>query len=561
MSCYGHNLVGRRWADDEDEWDFETFKSNAAGIQHPNGNASDATVDDNGPTTATSDALFFDEDNNNYERNNSNEHGHGYEYNNNHKDSDYVEDDRDYPPRPSTPEPGFYAEPDHAIAAGEPDYADGASPSYAGHNRSYWAPLLQVPYPYQMPPGFHPNTPYWLVNGKPGKVAKPELIENGGNYTEAWHKAKAWIGAKDGQVLWLSPLRQEVKYSHEEEQLAFAEECTESERRLSLKQELSPHYPDVSPAVVKAEQSGDDMAGVSEEVSNSTGHLSLSNGAVPITFTCEDELASEMPGAEEHIFSMEVQNTINIKTPDNQDDGAELEKRDSLLEHDETVVSGLFHEEEAPVSPDSSVIVSTDEEMDVVQNSPLILATEGSTERPIATAEPIDQTDCIAKSESSSSLTATPMKTLDAFQYVTSIKGFCIEETPCSKPKNVKAQEEYDQATHIQQSSVEVSRYSKQSSAAITNSHGKWDSVMKVLSSMATTRSTTNGSDGHNDSQNGPRIEPASLNTITERTTREKEDLSCRLKARYFNIRLLGKKPCHWASSTTLKSLMKSIVL
>jgi hypothetical protein len=153
------------------------------------------------------------------------------------------------------------------------------------------------------------------------------------------------------------------------------------------------------------------------------------------------------------------------------------------------------------------------------------------------------------------------MKTLDAIQYVTSIKGFCIEETPCSKPNNVKVQEEYDQAAHIQQSSVEVSRYPKQSSAAVTNSHGKWDSIMKVLSSMATTRSTTNGSDEHNDSQNGPRIEPASLTRITERTTREEEDLSCRLKALYFNIRLLSKKPCYWTSSTTLKSLMKSIVL
>lgn len=513
MSCYGLGITGSRWADDyDDEWDLETFKASSANIRYYGNEAPDASNNANEPTAAEPDLSFSDDSD----------------------DSDNSEDGQKHAPRPATPEPDDLD--NWSFGSLEDPPFDEAE-----RRQVEWARRLVVPYPNEVPLGFHPDTPGWLEHGRKGKIALPILVEEGGYYTRAWNHMKVHCKLKEYEPLFPSPLwrvthvddEEEVVPTEEEvapakdevvptaEKIMSTEEAPESELELSPDQEPAPSHPDEPPAATEAEQSEADVAETTSNITASMESPFPSNEPLPIVSISKENLVFDTTETEESISSMEAQDIMTVQSSEKQNGMTGFEKRDSVLENDETVVIGLFREDEIPDSPDSVVLVSTDEELDMIQEAPLLVETE----------KPIDQVKNGAESEPYMLPSTASMTTPDD-QHVASSQVSHTDETL----KGVKTEEERDWIMQINQGPIEAPQSTRKSYHLFKMDYGKWNTPMETLSSIFLPRSTLVRSD---DSE---------------------QDASSLLKARYFNIRLCAKKSEYWASSTILQTLGASIV-
>ncbi|OAG10168.1 uncharacterized protein CC84DRAFT_1256057 [Paraphaeosphaeria sporulosa] len=389
-ACYGRNVCGYSWADDDDdEFDMEHFKATAANFEYYSNSASGSDEaasagdkgdgDDSSPAThaKTSDG----------------------------EDCDYS--DCDIPPRPSTPEPSFRGDDDDdpglpahpldwSMAPGD-DVAttEARAEAHACPYKKLPAPpefYLQVPFEYDRPPGLPPNTLHDLEYSAPWKPAYEALMfEDAHSYAGAYRNNKVQRGVDCRKMMLLrgSPLRQEVKYEEEtddawrqelelegtfqeeiqleeayqedfdlEEDISLYEAATferwEMEQAEEKKAKTFEVYKDEIEAKMGVQ--GDIVGGARDE-SNVAIAVATS---CPIIFTMADELAHEAQKAGD-LGSASA------------NDSRESKKHDSVHEEHDT---SLFLNNENPsrsTTPESLAIASTDEEIDVVKDSPFFL--------------------------------------------------------------------------------------------------------------------------------------------------------------------------------------------
>ncbi|KAF2451397.1 hypothetical protein P171DRAFT_5592 [Karstenula rhodostoma CBS 690.94] len=394
-ACYGRNLHGYSWADDdEDEFDMMAFRANAANFEYYNNSTSDETAsdgddegeDDSSPATSPEDSDYDDSE---YDEHDIPPRPSTPEPTLLAGARDY--DEHDIPPRPSTPEPSFRGEddeerdlpprpftPEPELPADASDWRmppsdDAAEPPQAqphSHKKLPGDPAfyLQTPFGYDIPPGLPPNTLYYLEYSGPWKPAYEELMwEGASSYAGAYRNIKVQRGVDGRKVMQLcgSPLRQEIKY--EEANDAECEELEgdiwQDEAGVIEKWELEQGeakgiktfdvYKDgVEVEVAKGVQ-GDLLDGAGEK-SDVAAAVATSS---PANMAFEDELVDE------------AQKMGEVDSASAHDAG----EPDSMHEEHEM---GLFSDNESlthSTTPESSVIVSTDDEIDVVKDSPFVL--------------------------------------------------------------------------------------------------------------------------------------------------------------------------------------------
>lgn len=389
MSCYGHNILGSRWADDDDdEWDPQASTATANNVEYhastPVG-ASAAYSLEYSLTTAANvdchnsapmDASISDADIQVEAGCDGNDSGYASSTT---SASTLCNEEDDLPARPSTPEPT--TENTHSTGDDEAGEYHSSENDTTERGSINWAPLLRVPYDDDIHPGFHPMTPYWLAKGKPSTDAFPEVRWQFSGYSSGWHHLKRYHGLKDGVPLFSSPLRN--GFTPDEAESDTAEDLLDLETELSLAQDDETDWDSLESEIEGLE------AIISEECSKA---VALSSGSAcqdsemktfspsharnrimdTLKLTCEDELASESV-AEDYIESAAQQATLENLPPSKDEDLVARGKHDSVHEKNDDIVPGLFDEDEQPLSPVSSVVTSTDEEVDTVKKLPLVL--------------------------------------------------------------------------------------------------------------------------------------------------------------------------------------------
>lgn len=314
---------------------------------------------------------------------------------------------------------------------------------------------FQTPYPYYIPPGFHPSTPYDLECGRcTGPPAHPQVFWEAGEagYTRCWRAVRVMRGVKEGEMMMVAGSRlkfgenaedgnngeeieiegvEEAVEGGEEDEVAEAlqeEEKVEEDGMSAVghstievtcadEMDGEPEAEDEASAPTMAEiETGEGISeGVQEGPEEKEGDTSAASH-FPIEFTCVDELADQESDTED-VDSARAESEVETEEeiPDCGDTSAvdhytikftwsdeladeesesedenslsttpessvsslsilqwgdfKVEKRDSV--HDETGKDEgyVFMEDEnlRSVSPESSVIVSTDDEMEVVE--------------------------------------------------------------------------------------------------------------------------------------------------------------------------------------------------
>lgn len=372
-ACYGRNVHGYSWADDDDDdvFDIEAFKATAVNFEYYSSSTS-------GSDEAASDGIDDGEDSSS-PTTSSEDSG----------NEDY--DEHDIPPRPSTPEPTLltgardYDEHDSPLFRREDDDDDERKPSShdaattqataptpAHPHKKLPAPpafYLQTPFEYDRPPGLPPNTLYYLEYSAPWKPAYEELVwEGASSYAGAYRdiKVQRAMDCRKTIQLFGSPLRREVKYEVAEDayQEELEEDVWEDEVGMIGKWEIEQGEAKTGKTFAVYKDGGEIKKAVEEDIEGSAREGSDVAAAVatpsPTKLTLEDGLAHK------------AQQTKELDSA-SADDGYELEKRDSV--HEEYDI-GLFSDNESlsrSTTPESSVIVSTDDEIDVVKDSPFVL--------------------------------------------------------------------------------------------------------------------------------------------------------------------------------------------
>ncbi|KAF1965330.1 hypothetical protein BU23DRAFT_627736 [Bimuria novae-zelandiae CBS 107.79] len=343
MSCYGHTIVGRSWADDdEDGWDAEASQAAAANFEYYPDTAVVSTVNSSSPAAAD-------------------------------ECDPTIGNENIPPPRPSTPEPTVYDENTFALGPSTPEPT--AENQWQGVH-----------------PGFRPWPWQWLEFGKKGKEAYPELLCEGSNYVVGWRNVRLQRGVpKNELMLYLpSPLHSEVDFDEEEREPSLMDDVSDLELDLLAEQDLAPTPPDTLTLLPAVEHSGAEMiesdseiqtinrAQDDEEATSIALATSLVRVVLLIKFTYEDELADQASETEDMSPASITLSPFVAAISEEQGDVPRFEKRDSVHEEPEITAAELFSEREdgmSTVSLELSVIVSTDEEPDLVKDAPLIMST------------------------------------------------------------------------------------------------------------------------------------------------------------------------------------------
>ncbi|KAL1597882.1 hypothetical protein SLS60_008369 [Paraconiothyrium brasiliense] len=387
-ACYGKNIHGYSWADDdEDDFNMESSRATATTYGYYSTTTDDDNADDdddeeqlatdadfdNAPTFEESGVLFHD-DHDIPPRPATPEPTLRRGYNSDSdsdSDSDLDDEEHPLPPRPSTPEPTL------------PSAAPQSFRKLPGGPAFY----LQTPFPpeYWIPPGLPPNTLRYL-DWKQGRAAYEELLWEAGGYFRGWRKVKEERGVGWGECMLLrgSGLRGEVRF--EEEVETTLEEELEGEdiwkdEEVVVEEWGSEVQDDIEEeGEVPAKGRDDENAGIGEKatvgVHGENDMPMVVNDPSRIKFPCDDELTDERPKPEELTSSSPTMD-MDIPTPPDTDSNASgAEKRDSLHDDSEDHDTGLFSDDEDAMhstTPDSSVIVSTDDELEAVQDSRFIV--------------------------------------------------------------------------------------------------------------------------------------------------------------------------------------------
>jgi hypothetical protein len=388
-TCYGRNIRGHSWADDdEDDFEMQAFTATAAKCEYYSSPTS----------TVGSDEGASDGDDNE-------------KYSTCDEGVDEAYEERDIPPRPSTPEPTLkndardcddYDIPlrpstPEPVLPSEPCSDNVATTQASQASQAYNHPpkklsgdpafYLQIPYPYDIPPGLPPNTLYYLEYAGPWKPAYEELLweQDVPTYSAAWRKIKVQRGVRGDREMLLrgSPLSQEVEFEegkdtyHEELEADLWQDEVGMVENWELEQgeaeeiETFDVYRDEDEVEMVHEE---DIVDDAQDVSEVTAVVAAS---FPISFVCEDELVNEAVATEEADLPSTKVDTC-IATPfDEGCRASKPQKHDSVHEDYDEHYTGLSSDGESltrSTTPESSVIVSTDDEVDVVKDSPFVLS-------------------------------------------------------------------------------------------------------------------------------------------------------------------------------------------
>jgi hypothetical protein len=526
-TCYGRNIRGHSWADDdEDDFEMQAFTATAAKCEYYSSPTS----------TVGSDEGASDGDDNE-------------KYSTCDEGVDEAYEERDIPPRPSTPEPTLkndardcddYDIPlrpstPEPVLPSEPCSDNVATTQASQASQAYNHPpkklsgdpafYLQVPYPYDIPSGLPPNALHYLEYAAPWKPAYEELLWEQGvpTYSAAWRKIKVQRGVRGDKEMQFrgSPLSLEVKF--EEAKDAYREELEadiwqdetgvieewEFEQGEVKGIEMFEVYRDQDEVEMGTEE---DIVDEAREVSDVAAAVASSS---PTDFFCEEESVDQATKTEED----------DLPSTTDGCGASKPKKHDSVYDDHEEHYTALLSDEEGPrrsTTPDSSVTVSTDDEIEVVKISPLILPLVKECRQEADDAEEV-------RDSASSTLPINPTTTIEE-------KG---GDQISTVPRVVALHADSAQADSTAEEKMDPLPHKLLPVTPITHVKGLKIPVMKQPAVIKIIR---------------PSISPNSTPTQTPPRANKDEDLVRRLKTLY-RIRHASKKHCRRLESGILHAL------